>query len=63
MSELLKPTPSDLIKVTPPVPVTFNAFLAEIMNREAFGMPVSLIACAVAAVVFGGLLAMTLGSH
>jgi hypothetical protein len=49
--------------VLAPPPATLNAILAQIMARDVFGMPVAFIACALAAVVFGGLLAMTAGGH
>ncbi len=44
-------------------PTTLNAILEKIMARDLFGMPVAFIACVLAAVVFGGLLAMMAGIH
>lgn len=40
----------------------FAKMIERVLMREVAGMPVALIACALSAVVFGGLVAMSAGS-
>ena len=38
-------------------------FIERVMLSDIGGIPVALVVCAIAAVVFGGLVAVTAGSH
>jgi len=46
-------------KIMPPASSKPEDALVRFMNRELFGMPMAVIACAVGAVLVGCLLAMT----